>query len=182
MRTIDLTSRADQALATTGADQLPTDPGVPAVVVTCIDARVDPVHLFGLAPGEASVFRNIGGRLTDSTIEQIGIIAGLAKLIGGEEMELDVALVHHTGCGASRFSLPPVREKAAATAGVGPGDVEALAIADPAESVRADIDRLAASPLPGGLNVSGYVYDVETGALAEVCSTTTLGDVAVSGS
>ncbi len=178
MRTIDLTSRADEARAATGADNLPTSPGAPAVVVTCIDARVDPAHLFGLAPGEASVFRNIGGRLTDSTIEQIGILAGLGKLIGGEDMELDVALVHHTECGAARFSMPPVRAKAAATAGVEPADVEALAIDDPTESVRADIDRLAASSLPVGLNVSGYVYDVETGALAEVRSTTTLGAVA----
>ncbi len=175
MRTIDLTSRSNETRAERSTDELPTSPGVPAVIVTCVDARVDPVHLFGIAPGEASVFRTIGGRLTDETIGQIGMIAGMAKFIAGDEMELDVAVVHHTECGAARFSLPPVQAKAASTAGVDEATVGALAIDAPERSVQADIARLAASALPRHLTVAGYVYDVTTGAIAEVQPAITLG-------
>ncbi len=177
MRTIDLTERSRDVRAGRSADDLPTSPGVPAIIVSCIDARVDPVHLFGIEPGEASVFRTIGGRLTDETIAQIGMIAGMAKLLAGDEMELDVALVHHTECGAARFSLPPVQAKAAATAGVDEGAVAALAIDDPTGSVRDDLARLAGSPVPRGRAVAGDVYDVGTGSLVEIVPSTTLAEI-----
>ena len=177
MRTIDLTDRSAAQLAARGDADLPTNPGVPAVIVTCIDARVDPAHVFGITPGEASVFRTIGGRLTDDTVAQIGMIAGVAKAIAGDEMELDVAIVHHSDCGASRFSLPPLQAKAAATAGVAEAEVAAFSIDDPAESVRSDMAKLASSALPRGLTVAGYVYDVEHGGLTAVSPATPLEHV-----
>ncbi len=46
-------------------------PRVSTLVVTCLDARVDPAHFFGLELGDAVVMRNIGGRVTDEIIEHI---------------------------------------------------------------------------------------------------------------
>jgi carbonic anhydrase len=40
-------------------------PRLSILIVTCLDARVDPAHLFGLELGDAVVMRNIGGRVTD---------------------------------------------------------------------------------------------------------------------
>ena len=170
MDTIDLTDRR----RSTGSPVRPESPGIPRVVVSCIDARTDPVHLFGIEPGEAAVFRTVGGRLSDSTIEEIGMIAGLAKVVGGDEMELDLAIVHHTDCGAARFAMPPVRQKVAQVAGIDGEDVDAYTIDDPADSLREDVARLRSSALPGGLRVSGYVYDVGTGELSEEIATETL--------
>ncbi len=65
------------------------------LVLTCLDARVDPAHLFGLELGDAVVMRNIGGRVTDEIIEQIAILRALAVALGGEA-SLEVAIVHHT--------------------------------------------------------------------------------------
>ncbi len=51
-------------------------PRLSMLVLTCLDARVDPAHLFGLELGDAVVMRNIGGRVTDDVIEQIAILRG----------------------------------------------------------------------------------------------------------
>ncbi len=60
---------------------LPLLPRLSTLIVTCLDARVDPAHLFRLELGDAVVMRNIGGRVTDDVIEHIAILRGLAGLI-----------------------------------------------------------------------------------------------------
>lgn len=35
-------------------------------VLTCMDARIDPLRIFGLDPGEAAVLRNAGARIDDA--------------------------------------------------------------------------------------------------------------------
>jgi carbonic anhydrase len=57
-------------------------PRLSTLVLTCLDARVDPAHLLGLELGDAVVMRNIGGRVTDEVIEQIAILRGLAVVAG----------------------------------------------------------------------------------------------------
>src|SRR5262245_37473497 len=34
-------------------------------VLTCIDSRIEPLAMLGLAPGDAKILRNAGGRVTD---------------------------------------------------------------------------------------------------------------------
>ena len=58
-------------------------PRLSTLIVTCLDARVDPAHLFGLELGDAVVMRNIGGRVTDDLIEQIAILHALAGIVWG---------------------------------------------------------------------------------------------------
>ena len=142
-------------------------PRLSTLVLTCLDARVDPAHFFGLELGDAVVMRNIGGRVTDEIIEHIAILRGLAVVIGAGGFE--VAIVHHTDCGASRFANPQVRQRLGQAAGTGEAAIERLAIGDPHTSVAEDLDRLrAASTLPDELVVAGYIYDVTTGQVQEV--------------
>ncbi len=148
-------------------------PRLSILVLTCLDARVDPAHLFGLELGDAVVMRNIGGRVTDEVIEQIAILRGLAVAAGGAGFE--VAVVHHTDCGASRFANPQVRQKMAQVAGTAEAAIERLAITDPKISVAEDLDRLRAAPtLPDELVVGGYVYDVTDGRVREVIAPASL--------
>ena len=141
-------------------------PRLSTLVLTCLDSRVDPAHFFGLQLGDAVVMRNIGGRVTDGVIEHIAILRALAGLVGGGAFE--VAIVHHTDCGASRFANPEVRQKLGQAAGTGEAVIERLAITDPQISVAEDLDRLrAALILPDDLVVAGYVYDVTDGHVRE---------------
>ena len=148
-------------------------PRLSVLVVTCLDARVDPAHVFGLELGDAVVMRNIGGRVTDEVIEQVAILRGLAVVAGGGGFE--VAIVHHTDCGASRFANPQVRQKLGQATGIGETAIEKLAITDPQASVAEDLDRLRAAPtLPDDLVVAGYVYDVTDGHVSEVSAPASL--------
>lgn len=47
-----------------GHAELGALPRIPAIIVTCIDGRVDPTHYFGLEVGDAIVIR-ISGHLYD---------------------------------------------------------------------------------------------------------------------
>ena len=148
-------------------------PRLSTLVLTCLDSRVDPAHFFGLQLGDAVVMRNIGGRVTDGVIEQIAILRALAGLVGGGALE--VAIVHHTDCGASRFANPEVRQKLGEAAGTGEVAIKRLAITDPQISVVEDLDRLRGAPiLPDDLVVAGYVYDVSDGHVREAVAPASL--------
>ncbi len=152
-------------------------PRLSTLVLTCLDARVDPAHLLGLKLGDAVVMRNIGGRVTDEVIEHIATLQALAALVGGGSAALEVAIVHHTDCGASRFANPEVRQKLGQAAGTGEVAIKRLAIADPQISVAEDLDRLRAAPtLPDELVVAGYVYDVTDGHVREAFAPASLSE------
>ena len=40
-------------------------------VVTCIDSRIDPLRMLGLRAGDAKIFRNPGGRVTNAALEAL---------------------------------------------------------------------------------------------------------------
>lgn len=142
-------------------------PRLSTLIVGCVDSRVDPVHLLGLDPGDAVVMRNVGGRVTDEVIEHIKILQTLGTMMMGVKM--DVALIHHTGCGASLFTMPQVAESLTEALRADSCVIDSLAIADPVESIHTDIERLrAAEILPDEMLVAGYVYDVDNGQLEEI--------------
>ncbi len=148
-------------------------PRLSTLVLACLDARVDPAHIFGLQLGDAVVMRNIGGRVTDDLIEQIAILHALAGIVG--EGSLEVAIVHHTDCGTSRFANPQVRQRLGQAAGTGEAVIERLASTDPQTSVAEDLDRLRAAPtLSDELVVASYVYDVTDGQVRETFAPSSL--------
>lgn len=154
---------------------LPILPRLSTLVLTCLDARVDPAHFLGLELGDAFVMRNVGGRVTEGVIEHIAILRALAAVAGGALLE--VAIVHHTDCGTRRFADAEVRKKLGQAAGTGEAAIEKLAVTDPETSVAEDIDRLrAASTLPDTLVVAGYVYDVTDGHIREIVAPASLGE------
>jgi carbonic anhydrase len=153
---------------------LAIQPRLSILVLTCLDARVDPAHFLGLQLGDAFVMRSIGGRVTNQVIEQIAILRALAVDLGGGA-PLEVAIVHHTDCGTRRFADPQFRQRLGKASGTGETAIERLAITDPQSSVAEDIDRLRAAPtLPDELVVAGYVYDVTDGRVREISAPASL--------
>lgn len=75
----------DEALAAAGGSRLP----IP-IIVSCFDSRIIPDQFFELAPGEATVLRNIGGRVNDHMLLQIAAL-GVLRPLG------DILIVHHEG-------------------------------------------------------------------------------------
>jgi carbonic anhydrase len=149
----------------------PVPLGLPAaqvVVVTCLDHRVDPAMVLGLRLGDAPVIRNAGGRVTQAVIDDIAYLAFLGGQLFGRQGPADtlfeVAVVHHTQCGTGFLADPDFRRQAAEATGVSETALDASAVADPYVTVKADVERLLASPLLSPkVSVSGHVYDIDTG-------------------
>src|SRR5262247_4670967 len=72
-------------------------------ILTCMDARLDPAKLAGLAEGDAHVIRNAGGRASDDAIRSLVISH---KLLGTNEW----FVVHHTNCGMQLFTDEVMRQ------------------------------------------------------------------------
>jgi carbonic anhydrase len=149
-------------------------------ILTCMDARIDPAKLAGLAEGDAHVIRNAGGRASDDAIRSLVISY---KLLGTREF----FVIHHTNCGMEFFTNDVIRgllDSSLETAdltpsgfrdvGTGPGSragefIEWLTITDPMQAVVDDINRLRNHPLiPSTIPIYGYVYDVTSGELIAV--------------
>jgi carbonic anhydrase len=142
-------------------------PATQVVIVTCLDHRVDPAIVLGLRLGDAVAIRNTGGRVTPDVISDIAYLAFLAEQLFSEiaaEELFEVAVVHHTQCGTGFLADPSFRHQAAEATGRSEVALEAAAVADPYATVKADVERLLASPLLSPkVSVSGHVYDIATG-------------------
>jgi len=137
------------------------EPSRRVVVLACMDARIDVSRLLGLAEGEAHVLRNAGGVVTDDVIRSLTISQ---RLLGTRE----VMVLQHTECGLSALDEAAFRSELRAAAGVDP-PWAAEAFDDVEESIRRSLGRIRSSPFLAHTDaVRGFVYDVRTGALAEV--------------
>jgi carbonic anhydrase len=131
-------------------------------VLTCMDARLDPARLCGLALGDSHVIRNAGGRASDDAIRSLIISS---RLLGTKEF----VVIHHTECGMLTFTDDDLRTKLRQETGADASDLEFLPFSDLEQSVRDDVDRIRRDRfLPPDAVVSGSVYDVRTGELREV--------------
>jgi carbonic anhydrase len=140
---------------------LPLRPAKRVAVLACMDARLNPYGLLGLAEGDAHVIRNAGGVVTDDEIRSLAISQ---RLLGTEE----IILIHHTDCGMLTFSDDEFRRHIQDETGIKP-EWPAEAFRDVEEDVRQSISRIKASPfIPRKESVRGFVYEVETGRLREV--------------
>ncbi len=145
-------------------------PRLSTAVLTCLDARSDPAHFLGLEVGDAVVLRNTGGRVTANVERDMALLWLLAsRLAGRRGPELELAIIQHTDCAMEWLANPHVRQGASQGIGVEESDLVTMAIADHETSLHADIERLRRSDLvPGGLIVSGHLYDVNNGQLRQI--------------
>lgn len=149
-------------------------------ILTCMDARIDPAKFAGLAPGDAHVIRNAGGRASDDAIRSLVFSY---KLLGTREW----FVVHHTRCGLQSITDQEMGELLASSLEVASHDgtewkdpggkdgslagsnMKWLTFKNTTESVCTDVRRLREHPLvPGRIPIYGFVYDCATGRLNEV--------------
>ncbi len=147
-------------------------PRLSTIILTCVDARVDPAHFFGLGLGDAVVIRNAGGRITPAVMRDLGILSTLgaaANPPGTSPMQPELVVIHHTDCGMSHLANPAIQGQVVKRLGLSADEVSAMAISDPTTSVKDDVERLRNTPgTPDQLVVSGFVYDVSNGTIKQV--------------
>ena len=138
-------------------------------VITCLDPRVDPAHFLGLELSDAMVVRNVGGRVTREVINDIAFISQIAENVLADGPLFEVAVIHHTQCGAGALADDDFRRSYAHRIGSEESALRARAVLDPASTVKEDVDRLSAAPeISPRVTVSGHVYDVVTGLVQTI--------------
>jgi carbonic anhydrase len=143
----------------------PLPPSKHVAVVACMDARLDVYRMLGISEGEAHVFRNAGGVITEDAIRSLAISQ---QLLGTRE----IILIHHTDCGMLTFTDDEFKRSIEDETGIKPSWA-AESFRDPEEDVRQSIRRIEASPfITRHESLRGFIFDVATGELHEVTPTT----------
>lgn len=128
-------------------------------IVTCMDSRIAPLHMVGLEPGDAKIFRNPGGRVTPQALE--------ALVLGVHLLNVDrILVVPHTRCAVASNTEEELHERVSASAGVDATWQQFHVVADQVEALREDVHKVTSHPLiPSTVEVGGFLYDVDTGLL-----------------
>ncbi|KAK7062146.1 carbonic anhydrase [Favolaschia claudopus] len=164
----EFSKRNEQYVASFGdKGSLPMPPGRKLIIVTCMDARLDPAAHLGLKEGDAHVIRNAGGLAKD----ELRSIIISQRLLGTRE----IAVFNHTDCGMLTFSTNDVRSTVK-DAAKGDANVAArvdaitfLDFKDLEQSVKENVAWLKNEPLllPETV-VTGWIYDVKDGKISQV--------------
>lgn len=130
-------------------------------IVTCMDSRIDPLRMIGLQAGDAKIFRNPGGRVTEAALEAI--------VLGVHLLNVDrVLVVPHTRCAVASNTEEVLRERVAESAGTDVTWQRFHVIEDQVATLGLDVHRVKSHPLvPDSVQVGGFVYDVDTGLLEQ---------------
>jgi carbonic anhydrase len=173
MSNIDPLRERNRAWAAGGAwrrtPRLPFLPHRGLYVLTCIDPRTDPGQFLSLEFADAIVARTVGGRVTPAVVQDLAYIGYLVETKAREGPYFEVAIILHPDCGSGLLADDDLRHGFARRSGYDEGELSALAVLDPAATVRHDVERLLTAPqVSDRITVSGHVYDVTTGLLGTV--------------
>lgn len=131
-------------------------------VLTCIDSRIEPLAMLGLRPGDAKILRNAGARVTDDVLRTLV----LASYLLGVDRAMIVA---HTDCRMATGSEEEIHIAVSEAGGPDTRNLAFLVTGDQEATVRADLQRVRSWPYLARLQVGGFLYDVDTGRITQVC-------------
>lgn len=142
---------------------LPGQAGRGLAIVTCMDSRIEPLKMLGLDKGDAKILRNAGGRVTGDVLRTLVLAT---HLLGVNR----ILVVEHTECRMASATADEVHHQIREASGIDSRSLEFQLMDDQLASLKNDVQRVRSSPyLPGGVEVGGFLYDVRTGRLQEVC-------------
>ncbi len=142
--------------------ELPARAARGLAVLTCMDSRIDPLRMLGLAPGDAKILRNAGARVTDDVLRTLVLAS---YLLGVDR----VMVVAHTDCRMSTPGEEDVHEAILEAGGPDTRSISFLTTADQTGALCQDVQRVRSWPYLGDVTVGGFLYDLATGLLEPVC-------------
>jgi carbonic anhydrase len=149
-----------RARARAKAMTMDAKPRLRTVIVTCMDARIDPSALFGLRPGEAHILRNAGARVTPDVLRSLAVSQ---SLLGTTE----VLVLGHTHCGLLEHSEEELSGAVERASGHRP-DMPMGAFSNLDNAVRESVEVIRECAfLAHRDQVRGYVLDVNDGTIRE---------------
>jgi len=162
-----LQANAEYVASFGGKGSLAVPPAKKLIVVTCMDARLDPAAHLGIKEGDAHVIRNAGG----STKDALRSVIISQRLLDTRE----IAVFHHSGCGMLTFSSNYLRgivknaNPGNATVASQIDSIDFLEFGQLEDSVKSDVKFLQENPLVlKESTITGWVYEVETGKVKQI--------------
>lgn len=146
------------------------------LVVACMDERIPVEAALGIELGDAQIFRNAGGKVTDDVIRSAALTTNFFDTD-------EIIVINHTDCGMMSAPDAAVRDGLAAQAGdledvdldpslpelsIGDADImDWVKMTDDIDVACAEQVRLLEEHdlIPDDVRVHGYVYEVESGHL-----------------
>ncbi|WP_336001695.1 beta-class carbonic anhydrase [Halorientalis halophila] len=153
---------------------IPTDENL--LVIACMDERIPVEDALGLSLGDAQIYRNAGGKVTDDVIRSAALTTNFFDTD-------EIIVINHTDCGMMSASdeavVSGLQTQAGDLGGVdldpslpeltigGAGIEEWVKMTDDIdEACAAQVEHLRSHPLiPDDVTITGYVYEVESGEL-----------------
>ena len=144
---------------------LASPPAKGVAVVACMDARMDIHKILGAQEGDLHVIRNAGGIASDDALRSLLISQ---RLLGTKT----VLVIQHTGCGMLSLREEEVTQQVEQETGK-PLPFRLHAFGELKQETIAAVNAIrSASFLPHRDDVRGFIYDVRTGHLEEVETST----------
>lgn len=131
-------------------------------VLTCMDSRIEPLEMLGLGPGDAKILRNAGARVTDDVLRTLV----LATYLLGVDRAMVVA---HTKCRMAAGDEDAIHAALDEAGGPDTRSLPFLVTDNQEATLRADVQRVWSWPYLTRLRVGGFLYDVDTGRLTQLC-------------
>ena len=118
--------------------------------------------MLGLARGDAKILRNAGARVTDDVLRTLV----LADYLLGVDR---VMVVAHTRCRMASGDQADVHAAIRDAGGPDTRSIAFLTTDDQEAAVRFDVQRILSWPYLTNIAVGGFIYDLDTGRLRQVC-------------
>ena len=123
-------------------------------LLTCMDARLDPLEMSGFKVAEAFVIRNAGGRATQEAIDSMLITE---KFFNSNEWWI----IHHTDCLMGQMPDDKVSQL--------PETIKNNLFLDLEQSVIEDIEKIKSHRLVSEeIILKGFIYDLEKSELINI--------------
>ncbi|MFC9078547.1 MULTISPECIES: carbonic anhydrase [unclassified Streptomyces] len=160
-----LTSRNADFAKTKFTEGLRMMPALKTIVIGCVDPRVDPEAILGADPGEIAVIRNVGGRVTPRTLEELVMLRKVTQAAGGDlGPGWELVVLQHTNCGITL--LEDQHDLLTRYFDTDEQGLAEQAVSDPRAAIAHDVAALRTETQ--GVRVSGLLYDVATGQVETV--------------
>ncbi len=131
-------------------------------VLTCMDSRIEPLAMLGLAPGDAKILRNAGARVSEEVLRTLVLARYLLDV-------RRVMVVVHTGCAMAAGTEQDIHDAVRAAGGPDTRSLPFRTVADQEQALRGDVQRVRSWPYLSGIVVGGFRYDVDTGRVSQLC-------------
>lgn len=131
-------------------------------IVTCMDSRIDPLHIVGMEAGDAKILRNAGARVTEDVLRTLVLAT---HLLGVKR----VLVMPHTDCKMASGEEQEIHAAILEKSGIDTRGIEIRTVKDQMKALITDIQRIESYPLLAkNVKVMGAVFSVESGALTPV--------------